>query len=815
MPEKRILEAGEILFVQGDQPQKLYMLQEGALEILQASGEYVGLDHHIIADKSARVGTVAKKSMLIGYSSNLLSPYNQSMRAVKKSLVIEYPLGKSGFKNIAVKDFTSSVNILRQLYNLYLQSVNNLKKYYSLSGRIQQLHDNLLLLYHSISLGTGPEEMNLSSEKLYEIFRANGGTIDDQIPIEILIKDFSPHLEKKYGEVDNSGNLHESYDQLVRNLLKVDGQILAHTLKGNPMITVTVFEEYTAELNRLFISTHSVAAEIEEKLNLFFDEEDSWSSYFCTPGVVEEWLASERIDRNFFPGMAKLLQKLNEMYLSVFGKGLNGYENYGKLLVKMNDQSGESAGAAQGGGIDEVVESGETPAQISTGLNKSIYQIFEFSMIDQEFQKRMLKLLNDFKNLKAPFSTEGDARKVRRFVSKMYWDLYKQVFVRTKTESSIPRSVKLMMNFGFLDNELLDDEQLKELNELARMRDKSDCETILGEYDFLSKIYEGKEEPSITEMGLNYEGYIREQNKYKKRGEEIVVEEEDILLHKTLYEIDQRLASTAAVCSGGSSTAFPILTSEMVKGSLKNLYVKRDDLCKLVKKIEEIDFSVFYRETVLKMDEAREIIQEEIVPYFIMLPIYGTKSLLWQEIIGNNKRSRGRIVIPTFFMGDLEKSFLHTIACFRWELIRTVKGAMWADPIEGGLTGEYFDFVNTYKKNTKLSAEAKDKIKSRFRALRTNRDRFADDYITWISYERDGIMKLNSVVREMFYKHMPFNKDIRARLENMPAFTKFANRFTNVKNREIAAYERRYKKYQDDAEKYPLEIEKFFEFLKK
>lgn len=100
----------------------------------------------------------------------------------------------------------------------------------------------------------------------------------------------------------------------------------------------------------------------------------------------------------------------------------------------------------------------------------------------------------------------------------------------------------------------------------------------------------------------------------------------------------------------------------------------------------------------------------------------------------------------------------------------------------------------------------KEKISMRFKSLRTNRDRFADDYMMWVEYEREGIMKLNTVVREMFFKHIPFKKDVRDNLENMPAFNKFTNRFKNIRNREFAAYERKFKKYQDETGAYPKEI---------
>ncbi len=814
MPEKRILQPGESLFVQGGSPAGFFMLHQGALEILQASGDYAGLNDDIIIDKSRRVGLLDKKTMLVGFSANLNSPYGQSIRAVSKSMVVEYPLNRFGFKGIASKDFSGTVQILRQLYGTFFQSKNSLKKYASVLEKLNRFNDNMLLLYNRV--GAGSAALDRLSEALSETFLKNDGTLDSQIPVEILIKDFSKYLDKDYSFHGAAEELMPKYDELVRNVLKSDVRVLAQMIQGNPSISTSVFEEYTKEINRIFLKIYDIRGEIDKKLLELFQGQDSWASYFVTPGIVDQWLLSPGIDGDFFSGLSQLLRKIEYMYKSLSREDFSQVGQYGDFLKAISKRPAEINGN-EAGRVEEVLDSGQVPGRTSSGLKKSLHQIFEFSMIDNEFQNRMLKLLNDFKNLEDPFSADGEARKVRRFINQMYWQLYKQVFVRSKRESSVPKAVKLMLSYGFLDDELLSEEQLGELNELAAMVESCDCESVIDEYDFLTKVYEGEEEPSITEMGLNYDEFIREQNKYKKKGEVILLDEEDgPMVQKTLHEIDQRLASTAAVCSsGGTSMAFPILSSELVKGSLLQFHVSKTQLCEIIKKISDIDFSLFYRETVLKIDDAREIISEEIVPWFIMLPIYGSKTFLWQENVGNNKRSRGRIVVPAFFMGDLEKDLLHSFACFRWELNRTVKGAMWADPIEGGLSGEYFDFVNTYKKNSRLSPEAKEKIAIRFKSLRTNRDRFADDYISWILYEREGIMKLNSVVREMFYKHIPFNKEIRARLENMPAFHKFANRYTNVKNRDIAAYERRYKKYQDAEGNYPMAIEKFFDFLKK
>jgi len=412
-------------------------------------------------------------------------------------------------------------------------------------------------------------------------------------------------------------------------------------------------------------------------------------------------------------------------------------------------------------------------------------------------------------------NTESDGRKIRREISKLYWELYGAVFLRSKVEKTIPKVVKLMLNYGFLDEELLEEEQLIDLNELSKLRLEKSKYQILHEVEFLKLIYDEIECPSLTEMGQNYETYLRDMNKSRKLKDQITAGGENDNIDKTMFEIKQMLSSTAAVASGSTSTAFPILNSYTSKGSLKNLHVSKKRLEQLIDETFKSDYSLFYRETVLKMDESREIIKEEVIPYFILLPIFGTKVLLWQELTGTNKRTRGRIVVPMFFLGDLKKSLYEAFAAFRWELMRTMKGAMWADPIDGGLTGEYFDYVNTFKKNSKLSTEAKQKIATKFKSLRSNRDRFASDYMDWLLYEKDGIMKMNSVVRDMFYKHIPFSKEIRERLEKMPAFDQAAHRYKNISLRNYNNFERRFKKYMDDDGNYPKKIAEYMEFLKR
>ena len=817
MPDNRILKKGETLFYQGETPEKLYLLQSGEVEILYTPEEFIGLNKSIVIDKGVRVCSVKGKAMLLGFSGLLVSKYSKSVRATTESEITEYPLGEEGFKWTIQNDISGSINMLRQIFNIFMMSHSQLGKVQSLFARLNQIDDNLSLIYHNLSSG-GPEFLNKKSDDIYSIFSFNKGKLPDIITADFIIEDKSNLLKKSYSGKSIDDVIDRGYADIIKRILKLDPQIIVAMARSDPGIAVLMFSSIASAVDKILSFVHETMEKIDQKAKILFGNSDSCATYFSKMNGIKSWNASGRLSADFFANMSKINTKLDSLYSDVSGKSLNIFGGYGELLDMLDIAGTPKTEKIESEDTSEVTSEVSAANVISTGLQKSIFQIFEFSAIDKEFQDKLLKLLTDYNNMLNSSVAESDARKLRRFIAQLYWELYQQVFIRSKIESAMPNAVKLMLNFGFLDDRLMEPEHLMELSDLAKIKERETEMSVLFETEFLSNIYLGEEEPSITEMGLTYEAFIREQEKMSsKKAKDAAGEEDnsDINIKKTLHEITQRLKGAATVCSGSVATAFPILTSDAIKGSLKNMYVSKGKLDGIAKKLIDLDFSLFYRETVLRLESTREVILEEILPYLVLIPIAGSKAFLWQELAGNNKRSKGRFMIPILFSGDLERSLTHAFACFRWELTKNIKGAMWADPIDGGVTGEYFDYVNNFKKNPKLSPDMKEKINQKFKSLRTNRDRFADDYMLWIEYEKDGIMKLNNVVREMFFKHVPFKKDIRDQLENMPAFNKYANRYKNIQNREYASYERKFKKYQDGSGAYPKEIQAYFEFLKK
>lgn len=809
MPEALSFNKGAAIVLQGSSPDGLYMLHSGSAEILLAPDEFEGLDENILMSRSTRVGTVQGKAVLAGFSRLLAEPYSVSLRALEPCQVAKYPLRPGGLKGVITSDLNQTAALLKSLFQRLGQAQNDLGKALKLYQNVARVNDNINLVYKELSMSTAAPKLVERAEKLHSVFVEKGGAVPQKIDMNFIVSDNGRMLDRRYDLPGFSGEaVNAKFLNMMKGILKLPGAVLQQALKSSPEISLYGYDSMNDQLMVSYRLMAAARKEVHRELADLFNREESWASYLVDQKGYDEWLGSGRVGEDFLKSFLTILSRIETFFGTLYGKKLDSiYEGAASLkglshdIEKSIQKEQEAVAVAKSAGSS----SGDQ-------LKYTMNQIFEFSLIDKEVQKKLVTLIAEFKELKNPFDTDSDGRKLRRHISKMYWDLYKQVYIRSKSEPVVPLPVKLMLNFGFFDEEMVDEEHRDAIIDIARKREHVPQPWVLRETEFLDLVHAGEEDPSITEMGQSYREFLRDQERYGKSTEDDAGDDE--LLAKVLYEINQRLTSTSAVCSGSTATAFPIMNSYNMKGDLNNFYVSKRQVVEAIEEILSLDFSAFYRETVFKMgDDVREIIQEEVIPYIIQIPIFGTKILMWQELSGNNKRSRGRIVMPIFFMGDLKKALAEAVAAFRWELNRTMKGGMWADPIEGGITGEYFDYVNTYKKNSKLSQEAKEKIKQKFKSLRNDKDKFADDYVTWLFYEHDGIMKMNAVTREMFFKHVPFVNETRERLGQMPAYSQMANRYKNLNARAIAAYERKFKKYEDESGNLPEEIQKFMDFL--
>jgi len=86
------LRSGDILFVQGEKPSGLYMLDAGTVEILSASDEYDGLDRGIIMSRSKRSASFRARHSSPGFPRTSTGPYSKSVRAVTDVSLVKYSI---------------------------------------------------------------------------------------------------------------------------------------------------------------------------------------------------------------------------------------------------------------------------------------------------------------------------------------------------------------------------------------------------------------------------------------------------------------------------------------------------------------------------------------------------------------------------------------------------------------------------------------------------------------------------------------------------------------------------------------------------
>jgi hypothetical protein len=191
----------------------------------------------------------------------------------------------------------------------------------------------------------------------------------------------------------------------------------------------------------------------------------------------------------------------------------------------------------------------------------------------------------------------------------------------------------------------------------------------------------------------------------------------------------------AKMTIGRQGNHFPVCTSEYFRCG-PNDVATRENIVSIMAKIESIDPECFYR--IYRSKSNR------IVPYVILIPSYGDTGICWEPFDRYNRAtSRGRIAIP-MYPKNLNIALLSAIADFRWQVAKEKASFYW---MEEGLTGNYYQWFQA----NKLKGDIK--------------EYFVQDYILWMTKEAEGTQKLDKEVRGVFWRFMPFSKDVKEKLK--------------------------------------------------
>ena len=452
-------------------------------------------------------------------------------------------------------------------------------------------------------------------------------------------------------------------------------------------------------------------------------------------------------------------------------------------------------------GIDTSLESIELSGShtLPEELVDSVSTILKYAEMPEDKEINFMMNLTAFRNLKDRLSADESARTIRSALTDLYFEIYQKVYTKAYQTKNQSRLIKMFLNFGYMDEKLLDYDQTMGIFKLAGENHETGIANVYYMSDWLDKIYSMEKDPSINNFGNDYFDTFRELKKQGKLSDKDKAAYERDNEGRLSFEVNHMLRLNHRLCHGQIALYFPIIHKDMAPYKMDRSLVTPEIICEKLGKILNIDYSAFHREIHYRSPSEnieKEIVMMQVIPDFILVPVYGIRAMMWQEITGRRRNTPGRLILPVFTDENLDDMLLRLVGNFRWELCRVLMGSAWNNIAQSSLTSEYADYIQFYKKNRDLSEEAKERVKSLTTKYNNRlRDIFTSDYEMWINNESKGNPRMNKVARSIFFKFCPFSKEIRDHLERQPIYTDFINITKNQRTKIVRELDNRYKRY--------------------
>lgn len=796
------IKEGETVFLEGSQVNALIILLQGIMDVYISSDSTTNNGGDVLS-KCYKICTL-EKGIFIGANDILSSrKYSCSYRALEDCTLYVYPyqsLDQIWSLVSEQKDYGSF--IINSIYTMASNLCAQNRKVFEVIERLRIITENLISFFwvmkeYSEFSYTPTEAFFSEGLERLESLRESG--------LHLLPAFNKELIETDKSETQNEENIYE--DSAIKQKIKYYEHLnnmpieLRKTFFGTDLfVTEYHCRDEAGCFEALLSKLRGAFAKAEEYFKLLYSD-NTESIYYAYLKAASEMSASGQDTSAIVEALDYIVSVINEIvnlykveYCHKCETDLEYLEHaYVVSKASIENKTDSSASSSTAGKV--VVDYQSLPEE----LKDSAAKILEYSGLPKEQTDAFMIKLLSFRSLRDRLSTVDNARVIRSNLSGGFFEIYEAVFKKASLCKDNSRLINMFLNYGYMDERMLTPEQTLTLYKLAG-KDTAKIKGLTNTMrDWLTKVYSLEKDPSINEFGQDYLDIFRDM---KRRGQ---VTDKDKIVYESngparlSFEIDNMLKTNQKICHGQISTYSPVLHQQMITRDLDKSYVTPERVRESLDKILEIDFSAFYRE-IHFIDNKRGIEKETIMksfePDIVLVPIYGSRAVMWQELTGKNRSTPGRFLIPAFTDEDLDSMILRLVGNFRWELCRTMMGAYWNDITQPSITSEYTDYIQFFKKNKDLPDEAKEKLKAQsIRFHGRSRDIFTSDYETWINYESKGNVRLNKVVRSIMYKYCPFNKSIRDQLEKQPMFADMAILFRNQRNKAAKDLGNRYSRY--------------------
>lgn len=647
-----------------------------------------------------------------------------------------------------------------------------------LKASMEQRHQ-MLCLYSD--LYNKARQFHMFVETVYNDYKTFCGKYKIEEKSFLRMEHFNP-LEMQHKaeswEINNSNSIVKSYMQEYLQLMEKDDSL-----------TVGAIMEAAAQMRRFTLGIGEIEAYLSynkdillsessnDLLKLFFDLSlKTYAKKYDIEPITK--------DMNL---IIKVAEKLNVYNTRMLGRRFAEFKNY--------DYSSNMSHGINGAGGSEGVR-----REIDIMKEDCIGHILEYAGFKDEEIESICKMIENYRELPDRMSMDNETYALRKKLTSVFYDIYYKVFMRAvKDEKTLTPVLEMFLNFGFMDVSFVGEEHAKELYELTAHLDICHSEHIYTIYEWLKCIYKGEKAPSKNEFDMDFPAYLADLCKNGKITSEQAASYQHNREMKVEFEIKNMFTSVNKITYGKVTTFCPILCKNDLINAIEKMLVTAEKLENALNEIRKIDYSAFYRE-VLFSDPDKGIncerIMKEILPDFILMPNAGTRVTMWQETSGVKSDTPGRFMFPIFTALDIDDLMLGVVGYFRWEMCRRLQGVHWNDVREKSLTAEYCTYIQFYRKNHDLSADAKEKIKSALiRAQNNYREVFVKDYVNWIKFESKGSFRLNKVSRDILIRYCPFAKVVRNELKTNPLYQSSISRFEVETAKKLQRYNSVYDKY--------------------
>lgn len=461
----------------------------------------------------------------------------------------------------------------------------------------------------------------------------------------------------------------------------------------------------------------------------------------------------------------------------------------------------------------------ETKTDDVPDIMDSLNTILTYSGIDEETASAFRNAIDKYRKMTDKNSSDDTARKLRLTITKLFYQIYEKAFLKSLHDTSVPKILQMFFNFGYVDEHLAGMDNATYLYSIVDKLPTNPEKKVYSIYEWLHAIYTGQKMPSRNEFDTDYLAYVHE---LKMTGKISAAEETSMQNNKekrVLFEIHNMFPSVNKISFGRISSFCPVFSEHNILKDLNTSLVSAEKIESAFTQIRSLDFSAYYRDMIYTNPDlgiGKEYVGVEILPDIILMPNIGIRGVMWQEIEGRKRTTPSRMMVSIFQMEDLTNILVRLTGDFRWEMCKRIQGARWNDVSDASLTSEYFDYIQFYKKNRDLSADAKDKIKlSMQKAKNSFKEMFIRDYEAWILYEGAGSPRLNKVSRGILFTYCPFAKEVRNRLKANPLYKDMMDRYDIKLSQKIHHYNNLFQKLKNMGAEIPKEIQEQRNYLDK